>query len=249
MKKALGFSLKMLPFALLGGVLVGMYTFEYYTADMRELLLQQIGNYKMYLLICATQSVVYGLFCSFFGFILSNKIGLLKPLHFEKKTVLWVSGITAILGILFASDYWIFGSFLPEVAAEYDKGISSAYFFGSLIYGGIIEELMMRFFLMSLLVLLLWKVAARTYCKESIPEWIFITANVCTALLFAAGHLPTTISLFGRLTPLVVFRCFLLNGSFGLVFGRFYRKYGIQYAMLCHFGCHLVSKLILLTVL
>lgn len=49
---------------------------------------------------------------------------------------------------------------------------------------------------------------------------------------------------FGGLTPLLVVRCFLLNGAFGLVFGWLYRKYGIQYAMLSHALLHIVSKTI-----
>ena len=66
---------------------------------------------------------------------------------------------------------------------------------------------------------------------------------IIAALLFAAGHLPTTAVMMG-LTPLIVFRCFLLNGVFGLAFGALYRKYGLRYAMIAHGGCHIVSKLI-----
>ena len=47
-----------------------------------------------------------------------------------------------------------------------------------------------------------------------------------------------------RLTPMIIFRCFLLNGGFGLLFGWLYRKYGLRYAMIAHGGCHVVSKLI-----
>ena len=64
------------------------------------------------------------------------------------------------------------------------------------------------------------------------------------ALLFAAGHLPATALTFGALTPLLVFRCFLMNGAFGLVFGRLYRKYGIQYAVLSHILFHVVARTI-----
>ena len=45
-------------------------------------------------------------------------------------------------------------------------------------------------------------------------------------------------------SPILIFRCFLLNGSFGLAFGWLYRKYGLRYAMIAHGGCHVVSKLI-----
>jgi hypothetical protein len=43
---------------------------------------------------------------------------------------------------------------------------------------------------------------------------------------------------------MLLFRCFLLNGGFGLFFGWLYRKHGIQYAMLAHAALHIVSKLI-----
>lgn len=248
MKNALKFSLAMLPFGLIGGFLVSIYSFEHYTPDMQALVLEQM-SYEMLIIVSALQGMLNAGICAFFGHLLAVKINLWKPFRFEKKTTLWVSSITLILGILFVADYWVFGSIIPEVAADYAKGISPAYFFGALIYGGVVEELMMRLFLMSLLIYLLWRIAGRKYDREHIPEWIPVSVNVVIALLFAAGHLPATISLFGGLSFPIVFRCFLLNGSIGLVFGRFYRKYGIQYAMLSHFGCHLVSKLILLMVL
>jgi membrane protease YdiL (CAAX protease family) len=105
---------------------------------------------------------------------------------------------------------------------------------------------MLRLFMMSLVAFVVHKIFGK---KEEYPATgILIAANVVAALLFAAGHLPATAATIG-ISPVILVRCFLLNGSFGLVFGRFYRKYGIQYAMLSHFGCHLVSKLILLMVL
>ena len=72
---------------------------------------------------------------------------------------------------------------------------------------------------------------------------VLVTANVIAAFLFAAGHMPATLSMLGS-TPLIIFRCFLLNGGVGLLFGYLYRKYGLRYAMIAHGGCHIVSKLI-----
>ena len=112
----------------------------------------------------------------------------------------------------------------------------------SVLYGGVIEEVMLRLFVMSLIAWALWKLIFR---KEKIaPEGVIIAANVIAAVLFAAGHLPATAVLFGTLSPLILLRCFLLNGGFGLVFGRLYRKYGIQYAMIAHALVHVVSKVI-----
>ena len=77
----------------------------------------------------------------------------------------------------------------------------------------------------------------------AIAAAVLIAANVIAALLFSAGHLPTTFIMLGS-SPVILLRCFLLNGGFGLLFGWLYRKYGLRYAMLAHGGCHVVSKLI-----
>ncbi|MBR6005212.1 MAG: CPBP family intramembrane metalloprotease [Clostridia bacterium] len=117
----------------------------------------------------------------------------------------------------------------------------------SILYGGVVEELMMRLFFMTLTAFIAWKLFFRK--EEAVPVKVLIAANIIAALAFAAGHLPSTITLFGALTPMIVFRCFLLNGAFGLIVGRLYRNYGIQYAMLSHALLHIVSKTIWLLLL
>jgi hypothetical protein len=46
------------------------------------------------------------------------------------------------------------------------------------------------------------------------------------------------------LDALIIVRCFVMNGAYGVIFGELYRKYGIGYAMLAHAGVHIVSKAI-----
>ena len=121
--------------------------------------------------------------------------------------------------------------------------------FASILYGGIVEELLLRLFMMSLLVIIIWKLFYRKMAMEKIPAGIYIIANVLAAILFAAGHLPATAGAFGELTTLLIFRCFLLNGAFGIIFGYLYKKYGIQYAMASHAGFHIVSKAIWLVLI
>ena len=118
---------------------------------------------------------------------------------------------------------------------------SVPYIIGSVLYGGVIEEVMLRLFWMSLVAFILWKLFARREEKPTVS--IFVASNIIAALLFAAGHLPGTFQLLGN-SPLIIARGFLLNGAFGLLFGRLYRKHGIGYAMLAHGGSHIVSKLI-----
>ena len=105
----------------------------------------------------------------------------------------------------------------------------------------VLEEVMLRLFWMSLVAFLLWKLFAKNEEKPTVA--ILMIANVVAAILFAAGHLPATLMMIGS-SPMVLIRCFLLNGGFGLLFGYLYRKHGLRYAMLAHGGCHIVSKLI-----
>lgn len=53
--------------------------------------------------------------------------------------------------------------------------------------------------------------------------------------------MPATVGIFGGLTPLIVVRCFLLNGIGGYLFGEAFRKHGIGYAMIAHAMAHIVK--------
>ena len=75
-----------------------------------------------------------------------------------------------------------------------------------------------------------------------------IVLLIISALLFAAGHIPGTMAMT-TLTPLLLFRCFLLNGGFSLCFGYLYRKHGIGYAMIAHGLAHLISDMMMVMIL
>lgn len=249
LKKALRTYLVILPVAIVGGITVGMYTFEHSSPEIIEAALEQMGSFPALLALTTFQAFLYSIFCWVVGYFIVDRIGLVKSFRFEKAVLVRVCPVIVVLGLLFASDYFIMGRLIPEVAADYEKGISPAYFVSALTYGGVIEEILLRWFFMGLIAWILVMLFARKKAKNEIPVWIFVTANVIAALVFAAGHLPATQMFFGRITGLILFRCFLLNGGFALFFGRWFRKYGIQYAMLGHFGIHLISKVILLCVI
>ena len=138
-------------------------------------------------------------------------------------------------------DIWFFGNYSQVILDSYKIKPTLAYILASVTYGAVIEEVMLRLFFMSLIAFVLHRLFEKN--SEQVSDIIFIIANIIAVLLFAAGHLPATEMLIG-LSPMIVFRCFLLNGSLGILFGRLYRKYGLHYAMLAHGGCHIVSKLI-----
>lgn len=101
-------------------------------------------------------------------------------------------------------------------------------------YGGIVEELQLRLFLMTLL---LW-IVARVQRRQPRPG-VYWMAIVTAALLFGIGHLPAAGHVWG-LDALVVLRTLLLNGVAGVVFGWLYWKRGLEMAVLAHFAADVV---------
>ena len=140
---------------------------------------------------------------------------------------------------LILPDLFFFGNYVTAIRESYFVKPTLDYFIASVTYGGVIEELMLRLFFMSGIAFLLKLLSRRKEASESQLIW----ANIISALIFALAHLPATAMTIG-ISPMIVARCRLLNGGFGLVFGRLYRKQGIGYAMLAHAGCHIVSKVI-----
>lgn len=244
LKKPLLFALCLLPIAIVAGVFVGMYQLSIYPDEILDEAMAQLGSTELLIVIGAVQTAGYALFCGFFGYILADKIGLWRPIKLEKKSLLLTLAISLIGGTVFSLDYWTFGHFIEGIQEANEASLTLINVLASVLYGGVIEELMLRLFFMSLIAFVVWKLFFKKYDKENIPTSVFIIANVIAAMLFAAGHLPATLSIFGELTPLLLFRCFLLNGGFGLVFGWLYRKHGIVYAMMGHALFHVVSKLI-----
>lgn len=226
---------------LVGGFFVGLYQLDSYPEEIRQEIAAQ-GIYPVLLgIITAVQAAGYGLVLGSVGILLGKKTGLWKDERKLAKKPLILTAIAAILGgmLLILSDLLFFGNYSDAIRESYAVKPTVTYILAAVVYGGVIEEVMLRLFFMSLLAFLLQKL----FRKGSGTTSVLIAANLIAALLFAAAHLPATATLMG-LTPMILFRCFLLNGGLGLAFGWLYRKFGLRYAMLAHAGCHVVSKLI-----
>ncbi len=244
LKTSLRFALAMLPLGAVAGWLVCLYQFDILPADMVETLIKQIGSRTNLLIVGIAQVALYAVACAFVGCLLAQTLGLWRPLRFTKKPLLVTVGLSVVMGILLSLDYWIFGAADASIREGTVAGLTPVAFASGILYGGVVEELLMRLFFMSLIAWVVWKLFFRKATADNIPTIVFVIANIVAALLFAAGHLPVTLSMYGTLTPMVLFRCFLLNGGFGLFFGWLYRKYGIHYAMTSHALLHIVSKTI-----
>ena len=228
---------------LFGGFFVGIYQLESFPLELQQQVLDQ-GLTKTTLgLVTAVQSAGYGLVLGGLGIILAKKVGLWRDSVTVEKKPLAVTVVWAVIGgiSLILPDLWFFGNYSEALRQSYQVKPTIPYLLAMVTYGAVIEEVMLRLFMMSLIAFLLHKLFEKD--KEKASVVVLVAANVISALLFAVGHLPVNSILFG-LTPMIVLRCFLLNGVFGLLFGWLYRKYGLWYAMIAHGGCHVVSKLI-----
>ena len=102
-----------------------------------------------------------------------------------------------------------------------------------LLYGGISEELLTRFGLMSLFAWALFRLTKRRHAP------VYWTAIVLAALPFAIGHLPVVFQLVPDPTPAVYAYIILGNSIGGILFGYAYWKKGLESACLAHAVTHL----------
>ena len=236
---------------LIGGFFTGLYLLDSYPPAIQQQLLDEMAAEgldgipaNLFLaIVTALQAAGYGLGLGAIGIPLSKRIGLWKDERTITKKPLIITIIAGILGgmALILPDFLYFSHHCEAILQSYATKPTVPYLLAAILYGGVIEEVILRLFLMSLMAFLLFKVFQRK--RETPSTAILVGANLLSAILFAAGHLPATFVLLGD-SPMILFRCFLLNGSFGLLFGWLYRKYGLRYAMIAHGGCHIVSKLI-----
>lgn len=236
---------------LIGGFFTGIYLLDSYPAEIRQQLIGELaaaglGQFPVDILmgvIAALQSAGYGLILGAIGIWLSKMAGLWKDERRITKKPLILSLIVSVIGglSLILPDLLFFGQYSQVIMDSYATKPTIPYLLATVTYGAVIEEVMLRLFTMSLIAVILHKLFGKGHDKPTVA--VLVLSNVIAALLFAACHLPATIVTIGT-SPMIIFRCFLLNGGFGLLFGYLYRKYGLRYAMIAHGGCHVVSKLI-----
>ena len=228
---------------VVGGFFTGLYILDTYPEELRQMILDQGLNNVLLGVVSAVQSAGYMLVLAPVGIFLGKKTGLWRDERTMEQKPLRLALVVALIGGLgiILPDLWFFGKYEPVLLSFYEAKPTVDFMLASVIYGGICEEVMLRLFFLTLLAWLLHKLFGKG--RELPSAGVLVVANVIAALLFAAGHLPTTFLTIGS-SPMILFRCFLLNGGFGLLFGWLYYKHGLRYAMVAHAGSHMVSKLI-----
>ena len=107
-----------------------------------------------------------------------------------------------------------------------------------LLYGGITEELLLRWGFMTLLVWLAWRFIQKR--RNAPSRAIFAVAIVISSLLFGVGHLPLAFMLFPEPSIALIVFIIIANSAFGLIAGYLYWRKGLESAIIAHMSAHLV---------
>ena len=107
-----------------------------------------------------------------------------------------------------------------------------------LLYGGITEELLLRWGLMTLLVWAAWRLFQKGQNKPK--SAYFVVAILISSVVFGIGHLPIAFLLFPQATAALIVYIIVANSIFGLIAGYLYWKKGLESAMIAHMLAHIV---------
>lgn len=145
-----------------------------------------------------------------------------------------------IVGLLVGGLLVLFGRIAPvelQTLGQTDKIPVAA----KLLYGGVTEEMLLRWGLMTILVWLPWRLIQK---RIGIPRPAYVIGAIfVAALLFGAGHLPAAAAMGVSLTTPVVAYIIIGNTLPGLLFGYLYWRNGIEAAIIAHALAHAVAVL------
>ncbi|WP_096186721.1 CPBP family intramembrane glutamic endopeptidase [Evansella halocellulosilytica] len=194
------------------------------------------------------------------GHLLARKVGLTSFIY-EKdvfKKPFWASfkptmkhgiigGIAAGLIIIVAD--LLFIPWLPEDLVQTTGSPDFLQLLSGVLYGGIVEEIMIRWGFMTLIVWVIWRLFQRKKAKPA--PFVFWVSIILSSLVFAIGHYPATAATT-TVTTAVFIRMLILNGAAGMIFGWLYWKKGLETAMLAHIFAHItmgIASLIFIALL
>lgn len=110
-----------------------------------------------------------------------------------------------------------------------------------LLYGGITEEIIARWGIMSLFAWVAWRLTGGGAKPRPAAFWI---GNAIAAALFAAGHLPLLFASLAAPPTWLVLLTLVANVLPGLAFGWLFWRHGLESAMLAHGMAHLANWVI-----
>lgn len=131
----------------------------------------------------------------------------------------------------------VFNPILPAEFIELGESLKPT-LAARFLYGGLTEEILMRFGLMTLIVWLCSKIFKRT------KPFIFWTGIVIAAIIFSFGHFPIAYQAVDNPTTGLLTYILIGNSIGGIIFGWLYWKKGLESAFIAHIFTHIVMVLV-----
>jgi hypothetical protein len=104
-----------------------------------------------------------------------------------------------------------------------------------MLYGGVTEEIIARWGLMSLGVWLAFKLSRAERQPQATHFWF---GNLFAAALFSAGHLPVLFAASSAVSPQTIVAVLAGNMVPALIFGRLFQTRGLEAAIIAHVTAH-----------
>jgi len=145
-----------------------------------------------------------------------------------------IGGIVGGIGLL-----GFFAYMQPSLPSDFLRAAANLNpaWYTKLLYGGVTEEVLLRWGVMSCIAWLVWRV---TQGGKGQLRPLHVLIAVCfSALLFGVGHLPVAMSLSHELTVPLLTYIILGNAAFGFIAGYLFWRYGLECAIMAHMIAHI----------
>lgn len=167
------------------------------------------------------------------------------PIWNSLRDEMWIAvGLGVLVGVvIMLLDTVVFKpqleSFFAKAEEIQPRGIGAT--LTGLFFGGLTEELLMRWGLLSLFAWGFWRLFQR---NQNAPNlWVMWSAIISVALVFGLGHLPAAAAIEPLTAPLVI-RTISLNGFAALFFGWLFWRRSLEAAMISHATVHVVFSIV-----
>lgn len=211
--------------------------------EIEKVLKEQFTSEQIQLLTLINPTIIL-IISVLIGTVLYRKVNLSSPLIEHtiglKNDPLNISNIFKyglfggiISGVLLSFVNFIFKPILPSEFLELGESLKPT-LAARFLYGGLTEEILMRFGLMTLIVWLSSKILKGT---KPLAYWIGISM---AAVIFALGHFPIAFQAVNN--PSIGLLTYILIGNTigGLLFGWLYWKKGLESAFIAHIVTHTI---------
>ena len=154
-----------------------------------------------------------------------------------KKQLIWGIPLGLLGGVLIATYSYLMTPILPQAYAELSSKLSLSPV-TRFLYGGITEEILLRWGFMTVIVWMVWKIFLKREQKPG--NVVFVFAILISAIAFGVGHLPIAFTLVKDTSFAFIFFVITANVIFGIIAGWLYWKKGLEAAMIAHMAAHCI---------